>query len=143
MIKHTKERLEAAISQNKTWSDVCRDLGLKPRTGSQTHLKNRAVYYGIDFTHFTGTTRGKRFGWKRPLEDYLTNKAAISSAALRRKLISSGIKENKCEMCGLKEWLERPIPLELDHINSVHTDNRLENLQILCPNCHALKTMPE
>ena len=42
-----------------------------------------------------------------------------------------------CEECGLAVWNGRPIPLELDHVNGRYTDNRLENLRILCPNCHA------
>jgi hypothetical protein len=51
-------------------------------------------------------------------------------------LIKEGLKEAKCECCGRTEWLG--VPLELHHINEVHTDNRLENLLILCPNCHAM-----
>lgn len=45
---------------------------------------------------------------------------------------------HKCESCNLEEWLGNKIPLELDHINGVNNDNRIENLRILCPNCHAL-----
>lgn len=53
-------------------------------------------------------------------------------------MIKEGLKEAKCECCGRTEWLGIPIPLELHHINEVHTDNRLENLLVLCPNCHAM-----
>jgi 5-methylcytosine-specific restriction endonuclease McrA len=52
-------------------------------------------------------------------------------------LINEGIKEHKCELCGITEWNGKPAPIELDHINGKHTDNRIENLRILCPNCHA------
>ena len=56
---------------------------------------------------------------------------------MRKRLISEGIKEHKCECCGLSEWLGEPIPLELDHIDGDHYNNTYKNLKILCPNCHA------
>jgi 5-methylcytosine-specific restriction endonuclease McrA len=68
--------------------------------------------------------------------DYINSNKFIPASRLRRKLIEDGVKENKCERCGNSEWMGEPIPLELHHINGNHYDNRLENLQILCSNCH-------
>ena len=53
-------------------------------------------------------------------------------------MIKEGYKERKCECCGNSEWLNRPIVLELHHIDGNHSNNALENLQLLCPNCHAI-----
>jgi len=55
----------------------------------------------------------------------------------KKKLIRQGVFEHQCQMCLLKEWLGEPIPLELHHIDGNKHNNELENLQILCPNCHA------
>lgn len=56
---------------------------------------------------------------------------------LKRRLLEEGVKTARCEGCGGDEWRGAPIPLELDHINGDRRDHRLENLRLLCPNCHA------
>lgn len=139
---YTKERLEEVVRNSKAWSEVCRVLGVKPATGTQSHIKKRAVEWGIDFSHFLGAAwnRGRVFGSKRSIDDYLNGKIFITSDALRKRLIKDGIKKAECEECFNSEWRGEPIVLELDHINDDHNDNRLENLRIMCPNCHGLKT---
>lgn len=71
------------------------------------------------------------------LEKILVENSTYQSFKLKNKLLKEGLKECKCEKCNNTEWLGKPIPLELHHINGDRTDNRIENLQILCPNCHA------
>lgn len=75
---------------------------------------------------------------KRSVEEYLTEAGTVKSLFLKTKLVRSGLKDWKCEGCGITEWLGNPAPLQLDHINGIKSDNRIENLRILCPNCHAL-----
>lgn len=65
-------------------------------------------------------------------------KNSLYKRSIRDKLLSENLKEYKCEKCNRTKWEEEPIPLEVHHINGDHNDNRLENLQLLCPNCHAL-----
>ncbi len=62
----------------------------------------------------------------------------INSHKLKTILIRDGLKEMKCEICGNYDWMGNKIPLELHHVNGDHWDNRIDNLKILCPNCHAL-----
>jgi 5-methylcytosine-specific restriction endonuclease McrA len=101
----------------------------------------RIARLAIDIRHFDrfAGRRGKAFGGvpPAPLKDILVVDRPFKSDTLRRRLISEGIKEYRCESCDLTEWMGRPKPLELDHINGQRNDNRLENLRILCPNCHS------
>tara|TARA_Y100000034_G_C6900387_1_gene416242 strand:+ start:2964 stop:3392 length:429 start_codon:yes stop_codon:yes gene_type:complete len=73
----------------------------------------------------------------RPIEDYLTNKTPMQSDKLKVRLIKEGKLPKKCNICGRSKWRGKEISLELDHKNSDHGDNRLANLQLICPNCHA------
>lgn len=60
-----------------------------------------------------------------------------SRSAVRRRLLQEGILQNVCSICGLREWLDKPIAMHIDHINGIGTDHRLDNLRMLCPNCHS------
>lgn len=72
------------------------------------------------------------------LDKYFNNETKISSSSLKKRLFDCGIKAKKCENCNLDSWLGGHIPLELHHIDGVPLNNALDNLQILCPNCHSL-----
>jgi hypothetical protein len=76
---------------------------------------------------------------RRPLEEILVVESDwTDTATLRERLIEAGLKERRCERCGIAEWQGQPAQLQLDHSNGDRTDNRRENLRILCANCHAL-----
>ena len=138
--KYTKELLAKLVSTSNCWADVCRKVGIKPATGAQTNLAKRAKIFGIDHSHFIGQSwnKGRTFPQRQvPIKNYLVKGSTIKSDTLKKKLIKFGLKLNKCESCKRKTWNRQTIPLELDHTNGDHWDNRLENLKILCPNCHA------
>jgi hypothetical protein len=141
MNKFTKEDYENAAKVSLSYAGMCRCLGISPRGGNYATIKNKIKEYGIDISHFTG--QGWNVGLKvRPqkeykLEEILQKDFSYSTSKLKRRLLESGIKEHKCECCKNGEWNGKPIPLELHHINGDRLDNRLENLQLLCPNCHS------
>ena len=119
-----------------------RRFGYEPNGGMHRLFTGKIAYLGLDTSHFVGRgwARGRKIPNRtpRPLEELLVADAPYSnSSRLRQRLIAAGLKEAACEECGLREWRGKPLPLTLDHVNGVHTDNRLENLRILCPNCHA------
>lgn len=68
---------------------------------------------------------------------YFTENSTIRNARIKKLLIENNIKEYKCECCQLDSWNGQNITLELDHINGINNDNRLDNLRLLCPNCHS------
>ncbi|MEX1141733.1 MAG: hypothetical protein WD993_04975 [Thermoleophilaceae bacterium] len=72
-----------------------------------------------------------------PIETYLVRGRRVSRSHLKRRLLAEGLKRGACEECGLVEWRGRPLSLALHHVNGEGDDNRLHNLQLLCPNCHS------
>lgn len=141
----TDKQLIEAVKISKSVRAVIRILGLIPAGGNYAQTQARIKELGLNTSHFTGkgwnkgTTYHNNF---RPLlEALLVRGSRIQSYKLKKRLYESGIKLPKCELCGWsKVSTDGRIPLELDHINGEHTDNRLENLRILCPNCHSLQS---
>jgi hypothetical protein len=72
-----------------------------------------------------------------PMEKLLVVGRQTNRSHLKGRLLREGLKENRCEICGITEWLGKPLSMELHHVNGDGKDNRLENLQLLCGNCHS------
>ena len=72
-----------------------------------------------------------------PLEDVLAAGRRRSRHHVKLRLVLAGLKKERCEVCGIDRWLDKPLPLELHHVNGDGLDNRIENLMLLCPNCHS------
>lgn len=72
-----------------------------------------------------------------PIEALLVAGPHRQRGHIKARLLREGLKANRCEICGLDEWRGRPLSLELHHVNGDGNDNRLENLRLLCGNCHS------
>lgn len=140
--RYTEAQLREAVAEASSIRQVLAKLGLAQAGGNYTGIKEHLRKLQIDTSHLSGQ------GWKRgnsnpvvparPIGELLRKGSHVQSYKLKQKLFAEQLKERKCESCLTERWLDHPVPLELDHINGDTTDNRLENLRILCPNCHAL-----
>lgn len=138
--KWTDEQLIAAVKSSTSISQVLEKLGLKPAGGNYIHVPREIKRLSLDTSHFRGqgSNKGKVLGPRRPIKEYLVvDGPKLSSHHLKRKLINEGVKQRRCENCGLTEWLGLEISLELHHVDGRRGNNTLENLLLLCPNCHA------
>jgi 5-methylcytosine-specific restriction endonuclease McrA len=139
-IKYTKELLEENVKDCYSFAELCRRLGLKPEGSNPKTLRKKMDEFGVDYSHFTGQAWNKNPNnpvYKGKYLPKLCEHSSLSSANVKELVYRLGLKENKCEICGITEWQGKPIICELHHINGDSTDNRIENLQILCPNCHS------
>jgi hypothetical protein len=142
MRRWTATDLEKAVRESTSVSEVSRRLGYSPNGGVHRMIVSHIRSADLDTSHFLGQrwAHGRTLDRKvTPLEEILVQGSGYrSNSHLRKRLLKAGLLEAECSGCGLTSWRGRPLPLHLDHINGDHTDNRLENLRILCPNCHAL-----
>lgn len=137
---YTDEQFIEAVETSTSIRQVLNKLGLKEAGGNYQVAQIRMKKLGVNLCsgpNGQGWSKGKTLGPKRPIEYYLTENSHHQSHKLRQRLIAEGLKQHKCECCSITEWMGQLTPIELDHINGIHTDNRLENLRLLCPNCHA------
>jgi len=134
--KHSDQQVLNAALQATSVSDCMRLLGVDPTGFAHNRMSKRLRSLGISFDS-TPWNKGKKCE-SRPISDYLVlNGPKIGTSRLRQRLISEGIKTAKCDECGIENWQNKPISFHLDHINGNNRDNRFENLEVLCPNCHS------
>ena len=141
-IKYRKDLIQKAVITSNSFTDVANKLNIPNSGGSYQRLKERISQFNISTAHFINQ--------KSRIE-----KLQIWLKANHKVEIKQGVRESRkkliklmddvpeiCNNCGLKNWLNQPIKLHIDHIDGDHGHNVKENLQYLCPNCHTQKTYP-
>lgn len=141
--KVTQEQLQLAVDKSLSVAQVCRELGIRPVGGNYKTLNAKLKLFNIDISHFTGKAwnvgeQYKNFGKSYSDEEVFKVDSAISTNKnVKKRLLLRQHLTYNCNYCGISEWMDRPIVLELNHINGVNTDNSISNLELLCPNCHS------
>lgn len=133
------------MDESDSYADLLRKLKLSEHGANRTTLKKVINEYNLDLTKISLNRKEKNLQdlnkiqkKEIPLDDILTNKVPYrSSSKLLQRLFDAGLKERKCERCGLTEWMGKKITFHLHHDDGDHSNNLLENLKSLCPNCHS------
>lgn len=139
--KLSDEQFVELLKKSSTISEVLFKLGYTVEGNSWGYslIKRRMTDLNLDYSIFKGkqcVLTNKITKSIKP-EDILKKNCKHQRTVLRRYIIKNNLIPYKCAICGCTEWQGRTLSLELDHINGINNDNRLENLRFLCPNCHS------
>lgn len=139
--KLSDEQFVELLKKSSTISEVLFKLGytVKGNSWGYSQVKRRMDDLNLDYSIFKGKSAVIKTGRLNNVrkEDILKENCKHQRTALRRYVIKNNLIPYKCAICGCTEWQGKTLSLELDHINGINNDNRLENLRFLCPNCHS------
>jgi hypothetical protein len=139
-----KESFQKVMKECNMVKEAFPKLGIEYSTGMYKSLRKRIDEENIDISHLRvgmGANKGRKFpGFSRgqPIDLILTKDSKYTNIRfLKKRLLDSGTLSNQCQLCGqLPKWNDKELILQLDHINGINNDHRLENLRMVCPNCH-------
>lgn len=130
------EKIKNAVKESINLSEVLIKLNIPRQGNNSATLKKILDSNNIDYSHFTGRARNYKTTYVNA-EVYLNSDKQIATSKLKSKLLKEKILEDRCAICGIQQWNNKPIVLQLHHIDGNPNNNNLNNLQLLCPNCHS------
>lgn len=132
-----EQEFKDLVSQSFTYSEILVKLELCSNGGTSSKLlKKRIKELELSVDHFKSRNE---YAKKQSLETILCENSSYSNISrLKIRLVNEGYLKYKCVSCdNTGEWNGKPLSLQLDHVNGINDDNRIENLRFLCPNCHS------
>lgn len=141
--KYSKEVLEEAVAASLSYAGVLRHLNLRQAGGTQSWISGRIKAYEIDTSHFQlqAHNKGKASPRRKTIDEIcvLLPEGSFRPKVqqLRRAMIESGLDELCSECYTDKSWNGKPLTLEVDHVDGIWLNNKIENLRFICPNCHS------
>lgn len=139
-ILHNKEAVVQAAQSSTSISDALDKLGLRRGGGNFEAFKAACARHGVEYPKFDRSAQMDEIRKKTPLKDILVENSTYRGKrqSLLKRLQKLNLLETHCRYCKMEPvWNNKPLVLHLDHINGNSSDNRLENLRPLCPNCHS------
>ena len=135
------EEFTKIVQESVSFTEIKRKVGYKTSGHDiSPHIKSRVKELNLDISHFMLLSRRHRASTSRKYEMkeiLVDNSTYRNNETLKNRLIKDGYVKNMCDNCGLEYWNNEKLSLQLHHVNGINNDNRIENLQLLCPNCHS------